>query len=498
MAKKSSLSKALDKRKKKSAKKGVKQVAPQSENYSSARDKKEKAKPAGYRFKGLDNFKTPTKKDIAADAGKPKSKRKTYFENRKDKSDKAPSKKFAKGGRIKDFSIIVDDQTMFLSEFIKDNEFLTKQEILKLKKLKAGQSVKLSGHLGQTATRVKDEEFELGGSVDINAHSGDSAITIQNEAFAKGGKVKKQPKWIQKAIHEDKKGALKKKAMQMGLIKNMDEKLSETDLKKLVRVGGITAQRARLAMRLRKFESGGMTDVNAHSGDSATVVQDANVLENGGTILPEDGTQADVMNEGGETAPQKPMGTLYWKGDLAEYTGKTEMIHGGLFYEIKLIEGHLKDELKWTQRAPSQNSTVEIQPDVIVEPEIEVKLETTQKATIPNFESAAYAENLIEFMGTNLEGKLLPNGDYVVLSFLFYPIWFYCAKDQKWYGNTDKYNSVTAMHISNSRPTPNAEMLPIMQLLDRMNQGIQTYDLGGVLVRQLYPMTTDNTTLAHQ
>lgn len=40
----------------------------------------------------------------------------------------------------------------------------------------------------------------------------------------------------------------------------------------------------------------------------------------------------------------------YWKGDLAYYTGKKEYIHGGLFYEVKLLEGHLKGQSKWTQK----------------------------------------------------------------------------------------------------------------------------------------------------
>jgi len=46
------------------------------------------------------------------------------------------------------------------------------------------------------------------------------------------------------------------------------------------------------------------------------------------------------------------MQTCYFKGDLAKYTGKTETIHGGLFYEIELLEGHLKGQTKWTQREP--------------------------------------------------------------------------------------------------------------------------------------------------
>lgn len=46
------------------------------------------------------------------------------------------------------------------------------------------------------------------------------------------------------------------------------------------------------------------------------------------------------------------MNTIYWNGDLAKYTGKTMTIHGGLFYEIELLEGHLKGQTKVTQRAP--------------------------------------------------------------------------------------------------------------------------------------------------
>ncbi|MCY1165287.1 hypothetical protein D9M73_51900 [compost metagenome] len=44
--------------------------------------------------------------------------------------------------------------------------------------------------------------------------------------------------------------------------------------------------------------------------------------------------------------------TNYFNGDLARYTGNTKTIHGGLFYEIELLEGHLKGQLKVTQRAP--------------------------------------------------------------------------------------------------------------------------------------------------
>lgn len=44
--------------------------------------------------------------------------------------------------------------------------------------------------------------------------------------------------------------------------------------------------------------------------------------------------------------------TLYWHGDLAVYTGKSMMLHGALFFEIKLLEGHLKGKTLVTMRSP--------------------------------------------------------------------------------------------------------------------------------------------------
>jgi hypothetical protein len=43
---------------------------------------------------------------------------------------------------------------------------------------------------------------------------------------------------------------------------------------------------------------------------------------------------------------------VYFHGDAAEYTGKAEMLYGKMFYEIKMIEGHLRGELRWSPTAP--------------------------------------------------------------------------------------------------------------------------------------------------
>lgn len=42
----------------------------------------------------------------------------------------------------------------------------------------------------------------------------------------------------------------------------------------------------------------------------------------------------------------------YWQGDKAEYTGKYELLHGALFFELLLLEGHRNGERVWTLKAP--------------------------------------------------------------------------------------------------------------------------------------------------
>lgn len=42
----------------------------------------------------------------------------------------------------------------------------------------------------------------------------------------------------------------------------------------------------------------------------------------------------------------------YWKGDKVEYTGKSEIYYGRRFFQIRLLEGHLKGELKDTSQCP--------------------------------------------------------------------------------------------------------------------------------------------------
>ena len=47
----------------------------------------------------------------------------------------------------------------------------------------------------------------------------------------------------------------------------------------------------------------------------------------------------------------------YFKGDKAEYTGKVVVLHGGTFYEVVMLEGHMKGATKVVKNAPKIEAT---------------------------------------------------------------------------------------------------------------------------------------------
>jgi hypothetical protein len=51
-----------------------------------------------------------------------------------------------------------------------------------------------------------------------------------------------------------------------------------------------------------------------------------------------------------QTTAQRPR--MYWRGDEAEYTGKTRVLYGAVFYVWRWIEGHRAGETFLTQTAP--------------------------------------------------------------------------------------------------------------------------------------------------
>jgi hypothetical protein len=89
---------------------------------------------------------------------------------------------------------------------------------------------------------------------------------------------------------------------------------------------------------------------------------------------------------------------------------------------------------------------------------------------ISNRDAKEYTENKLEFKGANLEGKKMENGDYVVLSYGYYPIWFFSAATSKWYGNKNGFSMTTKKQISQSRSTYTADMLSKSELEDVMHR----------------------------
>lgn len=113
---------------------------------------------------------------------------------------------------------------------------------------------------------------------------------------------------------------------------------------------------------------------------------------------------------------------------------------------------------------------------------------------IANGEAGAYVENRIPFKGSNLEGKTLDNGDYVVLSYGYYPLWYFNMENREWFGNADKYSVSTSKQMSQSRPGWEVPLIPMAELHEKMkNDDAKKYELGGVMVGVLQPMRIDNT-----
>lgn len=92
---------------------------------------------------------------------------------------------------------------------------------------------------------MTDEQLE-----ELNQDGDFVYSAVERHLYKKGGKINKR--WIQDALSGD-KGALRKTAKRKGLIKG-DEKLSKSDLRKLEKMGGKTAKRARLAETLIDFK----------------------------------------------------------------------------------------------------------------------------------------------------------------------------------------------------------------------------------------------------
>lgn len=45
--------------------------------------------------------------------------------------------------------------------------------------------------------------------------------------------------------------------------------------------------------------------------------------------------------------------TYHYRGDRAEFTGNSNVVHGAQLYEIRMLEGHETGKLRWTTDPPT-------------------------------------------------------------------------------------------------------------------------------------------------
>ena len=91
-----------------------------------------------------------------------------------------------------------------------------------------------------------------------------------------------------------------------------------------------------------------------------------------GVTLPADVRRALDAEMQGKVADAQPAVT-YINGDRAEYTGNTETISGGLFYEVRFTEGAKNGKTAVTQRAPDGANPGQrgpVKPTGIVTPQL--------------------------------------------------------------------------------------------------------------------------------
>jgi hypothetical protein len=119
-----------------------------------ARDVKRTAKPVGWRFRGRENFKTPTKRDV-------KDNNNVYYENRRNRSDVSRSLRLKEGGAVQLIAPITFD--------IYDGDKL----VYKTKSINKASDYRVTNgkHLSIIATDSKGNTKKIyadGGGIDIN------------------------------------------------------------------------------------------------------------------------------------------------------------------------------------------------------------------------------------------------------------------------------------------------------------------------------------------
>lgn len=420
----------------------VKQAKPQSQVYKTSRDKKVEAKPVGWRYKG-NNYNEPSANVIKRELGKPREDRKIYFETRKDKSDYDFYSKFKKGGvnqvgrQYPNYSEDMDGQKIAKPVGYRYTDRLAKR-------------LGVSPYARPTTAHI---EKYLGRGVYMEKREDKTDVKPSEKyiSLAKGGmnQVGRQyPNYS-----EDMDGQKLAKPVGYRYTDRLAKRLgvkpyarpTEAHIEKYLG-RGIYMERREDKTDMKPSEKyislakGGDIGMELMGGQPFTEPKPS------GAVLLEvrrNGAEIVVTEDGGKTKE------LYVrrKGGFSGYSLK----YRGTDYEF----AHSFADGGMMARGGAER--------------------------IANRDAREYTENMIPFIANNLEGKTLSNGDYVVLSYGYYPIWYYCKADNQWYGNSTKYSVTTSKQMSQSRPTYDAKMLTRNELEQTMMKHSAKFENGGML-----------------
>jgi hypothetical protein len=419
------------------------QTAPQRESYSKRGDREVKAKPAGYRFTeklanrlGKNVYAKPTPEQISKYSGKG-----VYFENRKDKSDVKPNEYLAMGGvsqhGLRKGDKIVEVQGEYAGVDNKNQHFavdISRGERRKMTKNSIGPV-------------LKNPSKKYGGDVE----------------YAKGGQTAAQRESYSK------RGDREVKAKPVGY------RFTDALAKRL----GKSATTKPTAEQIRKYLGKGIYFENRK--DKSDIKPNEYLAKGGGIkqTRPQE-TDSTYSKSIDKQVSGKPVGYRF-TDKLAKRLGKNPLTAP----KISEIEKYKGKGVYFETR--KNKSDINPKGKLAYGGVTDVDIQFARGGGVPrtsNADSKAFTENHLPFVANNLEGKTLENGDYVVLSYGYYPIWFWHKRTNKWYGNKDKFSVTTAKHISQSRPTYEAKMLSRGEMDNLMSKSIEGKDfkeMGGTL-----------------
>jgi len=466
------------------------QASPQSGSYTTRADKKKTAKPVGVRFTDkLANRlgKKPTTKPTLGEAEKYMGKG-VYKENRKDKSDINPKNRFAKGGTTQTYAQYPKTYNEFrdITKEAKPVGYRYTDALAKrlgVNPLSKPSNAHVEKYLDKgvywenradKSDQNRKDKLEHGGDTEHGLVEGDEIIIFKGNTmvvknngkhyevdiskgtrtyldikreFAKGGQAPSYKetyfgnKWTRKADKEEK-----------------GKRVGYRYTDKLAKRLGVNKYAKPSEAHIEKYLGNGIYFENRKDKSD---VSPKDKLAKGGTT--QTYPQSQSYNEFRDIQKDaKPVGYRY-TDKLAKRLGVNVLAKPSQAH----IDKYLDKGVYWENRADKSDQN---RKDKL---EDGGEMARGGQARISNSEASSYAENHQPFKGNNLESKTLENGDYVVLSYGYYPIWYWNKKENKWYQNKEKFSQTTARHITASRPTYNAQVVTRNEMDNMMAKSLE-------------------------